>query len=101
MAATKIYPLFIEGLFPASVTVQENNFTAAYNSIHICTDSIEVQLPEPKSKTQIIIKSLGENTITIKPYDTEKIEGIADDFIFQSTNESSTLVSNGVDWFII
>lgn len=101
MAATKLYPLFIDGLFPASVTVQAANFTAAYNSIHVCTDTLTIQLPEPRAKTQIVIKLLGEHTITLARHDSESIEGVAANYVLQSTNESVTLVSNGVDWFII
>ena len=91
----------VDALFPASVTVESANFTAVYNSVHVCTATLSVQLPEPLDRTKIVLKLLGEYVITLVQHDTENIDGQAANYLLQSTNESVTLISNGTDWFII
>lgn len=91
----------VAALFPASVTVESAGFTASYNSVHVCTATLSVQLPEPVNKTKIVLKLLGEYVITLVQHNAENIDGQSSNYLLQSTNESVTLISNGTDWFII
>ena len=101
MSATKLRPQFIGDLFPVSVTTHGAGFTAVHNSIHVCTGTLSVQLPAPANRSQIVIKSLGSNTITLVRAGTEQIEGVSANYVFTSTDQSVTIVSNGTNWFII
>lgn len=66
---------------------------------------MDVTLPNPANSNVIIIKDSGNicntNNITVKRYDSEKIEFSAADFIMNINGMSLMLVSNGTDWFIV
>jgi len=84
-----------------TVSVQAVGFTAAYNNIYICTDTLSVQLPAPVANKRIKIKNLGANVITLVRAGTEEIEGVAANFQITSEDAAVTLVTDGTNWFIV
>lgn len=67
--------------------------------------SITMQLPTPVVNTWCIIKDSGfncfTNNITIKRAATEKIDGVAVDFLLTNSGSSWMFISDGTDWFSV
>jgi hypothetical protein len=60
-----------------------------------------VSLPSPVANRILEIKKLGSGLVTLVRSAAEKIDNISDNKNLTSTKESVTLISDGVDWFII
>lgn len=63
--------------------------------------NINVNLPIAEQNKSLNIKKLGTSLVTLVRNNTEKIDNISSNKNLTSTGESVTLISNGVDWFII
>lgn len=77
------------------------NFNAAFDRIYLVTGLVSAQLPAPLINKVIRIKIVGSGPVTLVRNAGEKIDNVVADLILNSSNQSVTLVSNGVDWFII
>jgi len=101
MSQTLIYP---EWVAPQKTSTQAVGFTAKYGQKYLCTATLSVQLPAPAVVNKgrpITIKSSGAFVITLVRDAAEEIEGQAADFTFSSVRQSVTLITDGVNWFII
>lgn len=84
-----------------------SNVTLTSGAIHLVDTSSarSLTLPTPVLGTQIIVKdaigSANINNITIVRAGSEKIETVAASYVMDEILKSITLVSDGVDWFII
>lgn len=67
--------------------------------------TVNVQLPAPSASMHIVIKDLSgdvvNKTITLVRNSTENIDGQASNKVINSKYQSITLLSDGVDWYII
>ena len=70
-------------------------------SLVIEVKNLSVTLPSPEANKVIDIKKLGSNLVTLVRSGSEKIDDVASNKSLTSTKESVTLISDGVDWFII
>jgi hypothetical protein len=63
-----------------------------------------INLPAPTANASITIKDAGglaaTNNITVARNSTEKIEGIATNYLIQANYAVLKLISDGTDWFI-
>lgn len=64
-------------------------------------NNLSVTLPPPDANKIIDIKKLGSNLVTLVRSGSEKIDDVASNKSLTSAKESVTLISDGVDWFII
>ena len=93
---------------PAIVQSKSTTFTATNNVIYLVNTSggaLNVQLPSPTSGTVFYIKdssgSAFANNITLLQSSTESIDGTAASYILNSNWGSWTVVSDGINWFIL
>ena len=93
----------IAGSEEVDVVLKSADFVAEYGKLFVITDAglINATLPVPVANKTIKIKKLGSNLITLVRSGSEKIDDIAANKVLTSTKESVTLISDGVDWFII
>jgi hypothetical protein len=84
-----------------NVSTHSGNFTAAPYKTHLVTAEAIVKMPAPVLNHYLTIKKTGSDLVTLEPHGTEKIEGLASNYLLTSTRQSVTLVSDGTDWFII
>jgi hypothetical protein len=90
----------LEGLV-INVSSHNGNFNASPYKIHLVTGVATVKMPNPGLNKIVTIKKTGSDLVTLEPHNTEKIEGVAANYLLTSTLQSVTLVGNGTDWFII
>ena len=90
----------LEGLV-TNVQNHTGNLNASAFKIYILTGTSTVRLPNPVLGRTVTIKKTGSDLVTLEPHNTEKIEGVAANYLLTSTLQSATLVSNGTNWFII
>lgn len=83
------------------VMAENANFSAQYNKIHVVTGVVNAQLPEPETNGRIQIKLTGSGPVTLLRFAGEEIDTVAADKVLSSTRQSVTLVTDGLDWFII
>lgn len=84
-----------------NVSSRTGSFNASPFKIHLVTGVATVRLPNPVLNHTVTIKKTGSDLVTLEPHQTEKIEGVAANYLLTSTRQSVTLVGNGTDWFII
>ena len=86
------------------VEAQVGAFTAENGKFYAVNGTVSVQLPAPSASFHCIIKDLsgdiGSNPINIVRNGTENIDGVASNFALTSNNQSVSLISDGVDWYI-
>jgi hypothetical protein len=63
--------------------------------------STQVALPIAEQNKSLSIKKLGTNLVTLVRNGSEKIDDVSSNKNLTSIKESVTLISDGVDWFII
>ena len=91
----------------AAVIPVSADLTLADNGIYLVDTSsaIELTLPVPVSGIKIIIKdsagTASTNNITVVRNASEEIEGLAASLILRANWGAWTLVSDGVDWFLL
>jgi hypothetical protein len=88
--------------------VQTADFTAENGKMYPFNPAgatLNIQLPAPSASMHIVVKDLSgdllNKTVTIVRNGTENIDGQAANLVLQSDLESSTLISDGVDWYLI
>lgn len=93
----------IEGILQTEIVFKNSSFLSEYRKVFIVTGSgnINATLPAPQVGKSLYIKKLGTGDVTLVRNGSEKIDNIASNKILTSTKESATLISDGVDWFII
>ena len=91
-----------------AISTQNSNFTASADTIYLVdttSNVVNVQLPQPTTGIQFIVKDAGFNSetnhINLLQFSTEKIEDIQGTYVFNSPGTSTLITSNGTDWFII
>lgn len=84
-----------------TVESRSANFTAAYSTIYLITNAVDVQLPAPVLNGIIILKLVGSDDVNVLRAGSEEIEGVASTYVLTSTKEAATFVSDGTDWFRI
>jgi hypothetical protein len=89
-------------------TVQTVSFTAENGKmypINAAGATLNIQLPAPSASFHCVLKDLSgdllNKTVTIVRNGTENIDGQASNIVLQSDFESATLLSDGVDWYLI
>ena len=86
---------------------QTGNFTAENGKLYKVTPTgtLNVQLPPPTQNLHFAVKDLSgdltTNSIVLVRNGTENIDGNAANYIMDVDNQSLTLYSDGVDWFIL
>jgi hypothetical protein len=91
---------------PSIVSIS-SNVTLSANTINLVSTAAarSLTLPTPASGTQIVVKdstgSANVNNITIVRAGSEKIDTVAASYVMDEILKSITLVSDGVDWFIV
>ena len=85
------------------VVFKNSDFVAEYSKVYVISSigTINATLPLPVASKIVKIKKLGNNQVTLVRNGSEKIDDVAANKVLTSTKESVTLVSDGVDWFII
>jgi uncharacterized protein YoxC len=68
---------------------------------NLSLNNIDVTLPAPQANKTLYIKKIGGSTITLIRSGAVKIDNVAANKILTSEKESVTLITDGVDWFII
>lgn len=93
----------VAGAEDIDVVSKSADFVAEYDKLFVIANSglINVTLPVPVANKTIKIKKLGSNLVSLIRSGSEKIDDIAANKVLTSTKESVTLISDGVDWFII
>lgn len=88
--------------------VQTADFTAENGKMYPINPALatmNIQLPAPSASMHIVIKDLSgdllNKTVTIVRNGTESIDGQAANITLESDFESTTLLSDGVDWYLI
>lgn len=98
--------------FPAQairleVSAKVADFTAENGKMFAVTPSgtLNVQLPAPSSSFHCVVKDLSgdldTNTLNLVRNGVENIDGQAANFQMKSGYQSITIISDGVDWYII
>lgn len=85
------------------IETKSENFSAEYDKVYIVQNlgAVNVTLPLPELGKSLNIKKLGDNSVVLIRNGSEKIDNIAANKNLTSAKESVTLISDGVDWFII
>jgi hypothetical protein len=88
--------------------VQTADFTAENGKMYPINPAgatLNIQLPAPSASIHIVVKDLSgdllNKTVTIVRNGTESIDGQASNLVLSSDFESATLLSDGVDWYLI
>lgn len=88
--------------------VQTADFTAVNGKVYPispATATLNIQLPAPSASFHCILKDLSGDlagkVINIVRNSTEKIDGQLANITLNSEYQSSTLISDGVDWYLI
>lgn len=91
------------GTEDVDIVIKNSDFVAEYSKLYVISSigAINVTLPLPVASKIVKIKKLGNNQVTLVRSGSEKIDDVAANKVLTSTKESVTLVSDGVDWFII
>lgn len=81
------------------------NYNAALSDVVLCNavaGGFNVTLPAPTANRIVTVKKTdaSANAVTVLPNAAETIDGAAS-FVLNAQWESITLVSNGVNWFVI
>lgn len=102
-AAVATSPAFIQYTsVSSSPTTMVSGHTYLVNTLSI---AIQVNLPAVAANAWVIIKDSGfnafTNNITVHRAGSEKIDGVASDFVISNNGASWTFMSNGTDWFSI
>jgi len=89
-------------------SVQTADFNAANGKMYPINPAgatLDIQLPAPSASFHCVIKDLSgdllNKTVNIVRNGVEKIDGVASNYQLQSDKESVTLISDGVDWYLI
>ena len=67
--------------------------------------TLNIQLPAPSASFHCVLKDLSgdllNKTVTIVRNGVESIDGVAANITLESDFQSATLISDGVDWYLI
>jgi len=85
----------------STVEIKSTNFTALYNYTYIVTAAVNVQLPAPLANGKITVKVSSTLPVVLVCNGSEKIDFVAANKSLTSIQQAVSLVSDGVDWFII
>lgn len=101
---TELYPEWVK----TNVETKAADFTAKFGRIYLvdnASNSVDIQLPVAKIDQVIVVKHTGSdlvaNAMTITPQVGDNIDGVAGAKTVTSPYASTTLASDGADWFIV